>query len=669
MQRLFHFFSTELNLEDFLQLGKEIADLNLTHDSTLLLLKHISIHHTQAMNYYHHLLQQRNIIATQDMEISSILAETMHNTYHLISLGRRTYDELIYVQISLQQSCHVHQILNTMMELGFNTHQYLQQHHDNPEEFMQNLIKFRHTLESALQAINEVSTFSMTFASIIEKIKRMPPSESQTANESEHGNIVSFFDEIQVALCDLNTESYRQKQHYQSLMWIKFTETEHLKTHLLMYQRSAAYHQNAMSMGRQSLDYLNAKIEKAQRDLAMSNHHISIQTQIAERLSTERLKLQHKWQEEHKRHLSPYNTNIAPLREHSTYQRVLNDVQPIVIQDILVTHSPASELEDMGELGHHVEEKELYIARMLLQIKLLADIAEQQHKKNCTAEGVLKEDCKNNITRLTTDEFSFYPHEPLTIDSYVYLIREICEIVKKLPLNIHLILATFPVLSTRQQLHNIILHITSGEEPILHHRSKAVYSNVDPHYGYPLACNYLPWLNPKMPLINFDQPLSFDFGSIVCSETAGGSRLLSNVTICKEHEFNISANCLNEVVKWSKYAGEIIPVQYSHVLSSRTILVTSGKPNKARITQADAHNPGIWTQDNDHSYWSHQPSTVLYLNNRFGKSNHVSVFEPQSVAYLPDHLFKMAVNDNLQTVNNPLVSVQELEPPAYQLFA
>ena len=663
-----HFFSTNMPLDALARLRKESCHISLKYNNVLLLINISFAHQVRTNNYLHYLLDERRTLADRVIAVSRTLANTPINIHPLICHGQKTYDELVQIQMKLQQSNHVHHILTIIMRIGCNAHQLLHVHHDNHDDIKQHFAELQRNLENALQAMSEVSQFTTSLTSITEKTTRINSAISQSDGKAKHENIAVLLEEIQLELNDLYVNSSRQTQNHQSLMWEKITETEYLKATFFGIQQKAAYESKTVWESRRALDYLNTEIQITERNLAWIENHLADQRQLAFRLSSDRLKLQDKLQEELKKQLAPFSTATSSSGETNTYQRVLKDINPITIQDILVTHPPMSRLEHSGEVSFQAEEKGVCLTRMLLQIELLANFAKEQHKKNCNVDGSLKEESQNCITRLITDEFSFYPFEPLTTDNYVNLIKEIREIARKLPLNIHLILSTFPVLNDHHYLHNITLHITSGEEPLIHHHSKAIPSRIDPDYGYPLAQNYLPWLNPKMPLIDHDQPLYFDFGSIVYSETAGGARMITNVTICRDHEYKTGLHCLHQVIKWEKHAREIIPVQYSNILCSRTYVLAPGDPDNEHITQADAINPGIWTQEKQRGYGSIQPSTVLYLKNHFGSSNHVYVFDPQPATYLPGNLLETATRNNIHTLKHPLLHGQEPEPPLYQLF-
>jgi hypothetical protein len=115
------------------------------------------------------------------------------------------------------------------------------------------------------------------------------------------------------------------------------------------------------------------------------------------------------------------------------------------------------------------------VDRMIEQIKTLAECANKNSK--------IKQ-----LTRLTTDEFSFYTkNTPLSIEEYKELINRTSDVLQSLSPNIVLILSSIPVLWTDGTLRNAILHAqspnTKDSEPIIHHFSKESCSEIDPWYS------------------------------------------------------------------------------------------------------------------------------------------------------------------------------------------
>lgn len=91
----------------------------------------------------------------------------------------------------------------------------------------------------------------------------------------------------------------------------------------------------------------------------------------------------------------------------------------------------------------------------------------------------------NNITRLSSNEFSFYPNVyrgPLTIAGLNLFVDQITEMAQHCPENLHLILASLPVKTAANNVHNIVVFAECGKEPKIHVLAKAHAAMLDPVY-------------------------------------------------------------------------------------------------------------------------------------------------------------------------------------------
>lgn len=99
----------------------------------------------------------------------------------------------------------------------------------------------------------------------------------------------------------------------------------------------------------------------------------------------------------------------------------------------------------------------------------------------------------NDITRLSLNEFSLYPHAeqgPLSLEGFHQLISKLEEMARYYPQNLHLMIATMPVKLTDNQVHNMAIHIQCGKLPIIHPFAKAIPSTVDPVYPNTVNPNF-----------------------------------------------------------------------------------------------------------------------------------------------------------------------------------
>ncbi len=651
--------STDLSIEDLLILGKEISELNLADHGNVFLLRNISHHLTITQQYHQALIHQRDSMAAEYSDRFKSIVTRAANINLNIQQSMAARHEYMQVLLELIKSHHIHDLLQDITAKGDQIYACWQQYPGSAVELKQRLVELQVLLERAQRGMDEVAPLSSSLLEIIKQVVAILA--TYPLMEKTHA---CFFDNLRLVLTNLSMRAALQKQNLHLMMLIKAMVSDELMRDFVSHQDTinVEFH-TVFSMG-QTLNYLNAEIKSSHCHLESIARRLDSQRQRVISLADHKSRLFDIMHRDRNKHLI---ASSVLLKDPRVVRQVLNDLQPIMIQDIVVTQPPRS--GNCGEVDRPHDSRDNCLYRMVQQIQLLADLARQQHQKNCTDTGQLKNACENNITRLITDEFSFYPSKPLTIAQYEYLLRDIRAIAKKLPLNIHLILASFPVLDTHYFLHNITVHVTSGATPRIHHHSKASPSLVDITYGHSLAYNFLPWLEPQMPEIHPDKPLLFGFGGIVYSETAGGARLINNLEICLEHNFNIGNYCLKSELRRAELERKTIPMQYSQILTSHSTLIIPMESHNFHITQADAHAPGVWIRDQQtQTYNSLHPKKIFELNNYFGNSHFVHVFEPQQATYLPGDLFEVGKRSNLQMIKDEENDIQEPAPPCQRIF-
>lgn len=167
--------------------------------------------------------------------------------------------------------------------------------------------------------------------------------------------------------------------------------------------------------------------------------------------------------------------------------------KPIIISDILVSQTSTDPLNTMGELyrlgshavhGNRIDD----LQRIVDHISMLSRIANTQHIQRYCEENdkklTLRQSDQNKITRLSLNEFSLYPHgEPLTLQEFESLTEEIKNLARKFQQNLHLNLASFPVLGQDRKLYNVIVYVQCGELPSLQTFIKNIPSDLDIHYN------------------------------------------------------------------------------------------------------------------------------------------------------------------------------------------
>jgi hypothetical protein len=128
------------------------------------------------------------------------------------------------------------------------------------------------------------------------------------------------------------------------------------------------------------------------------------------------------------------------------------------------------------------------IARMHDEISALAHRVAAIHLADNFIDAdktKMREDKKDCVTRLTSNEFYFYPYAKrgaLKNESFANLLTRIESLAATLPENLHLILSSFPVMDADNQVHNTVVHVQCGELPRLYAFSKSMPSSVDPKY-------------------------------------------------------------------------------------------------------------------------------------------------------------------------------------------
>jgi hypothetical protein len=410
-------------------------------------------------------------------------------------------------------------------------------------------------------------------------------------------------------------------------------------------------------LNRGFLHFLHWEIKRVSRDLALITQDLWVQRQSALFRSHQLFILSNLLNRE-------YNKQLLFNVQNAAYQQAWANLHPIIIQDIIVTHTLES--DEVGETETaYVDDNYDYLERLIQKIQSLANFAFMQHKKNCDDSGQLIGSSANHITRIITDEFSFYPNEPLAIESYTVLLRAIYSIAQKLPLNLHLILASFPVLDKHQRLHNITVHVTCGNQPLLHHHSKAFFSSIDWSYsGKKFATEKAFKSKVYMAPIYFGKRLCFSSGTLLSSSTAGGTQFISNIEVCVEHHYEKGSRCLSRNLNLKERAQQIIPLQYSHIVTSNSVDLNTTNVEPARITQADRVNPGVWVSDPlTGGFSTRHPSQLWKLYSFFGQRSNAYVFEPLPASFLPSRFFQQAARSNTRVLRSqsvdPIREIQE----------
>lgn len=302
------------------------------------------------------------------------------------------------------------------------------------------------------------------------------------------------------------------------------------------------------------------------------------------------------------------------------------------IQDIIV----------IGNKGEYIEQKcmeiklndEDPIPRLIKQIEFIAELAKQIHLNAGRDKQI------NVITRIVSNEFSYYTkYKPLNTDQYNKLIEAVYHIAKKLPPNIHLVIATLPVLWTNEVLHNVGLYVQSPRKkdckPHLHHFDKKRPHFKDPRYfksqneTYPLYREahgveedyYNTNFSPDLVLSNAfiaTKDINQYYGAIRF-KIAKKYAVATN-EVCYEHLLAFGISDTKGLFQRLRDAGKVIPTSGIHTLASNTVTVHKNNMISDTFTHADPE-----------STFSHvkEIKKITINNPAFGNTLTLSLREPQ----------------------------------------
>jgi hypothetical protein len=301
----------------------------------------------------------------------------------------------------------------------------------------------------------------------------------------------------------------------------------------------------------------------------------------------------------------------------------------IKIRDIIVYPSGASGFA--GEFGMTKptgESSDELIQRLYERVDQLTKVAEVVHgNDNCSGTMSLDDDKKNNITRLATSEFSFYTQQPLSIDEFESLQKQIVSLAKTKPENIHLALASFAVMNDDSTVMNVVAHVECGENPQLTLQVKNYPSEVDPNYytqDNVKLQNHGCYNTLSRGLSIEGREIPFTHSTVRVSKTASGECFYNATEICLDHDFAVAKSDLltqmkRESVKQAQLGEMRLPHQTSHLVVSGTIPLRSNNCI-GTVSQSDATE-----------------SPKLYANVHYGvDDSQIPLFGGQQIASFPE---------------------------------
>ncbi|MDR3502121.1 MAG: hypothetical protein P4L79_06010 [Legionella sp.] len=247
--------------------------------------------------------------------------------------------------------------------------------------------------------------------------------------------------------------------------------------------------------------------------------------------------------------------------------------QNVAITDLVVRTPFAPYGEAVPSTNNPVQPA---INRLQAYITTLFAFANEYHGAiNCELESgnyQLKKDKKNNITRLSTHEFSFYTEQALTLTEFQLILSKIEKMAGKLTPNVHVLLSSFAVRSQDGTLLNMSVFIESGTPLSVHVFSKNTASKNDVNYdGVDSLFSQQQDEQVTFHADNISGESGFiiSTGSVFEVKTQGGACYTQAIDICLDHGLQHSKEQL--IRRILENDDEILPNQIEHCISSNSI--------------------------------------------------------------------------------------------------
>ncbi len=261
---------------------------------------------------------------------------------------------------------------------------------------------------------------------------------------------------------------------------------------------------------------------------------------------------------------------------------------PIFIEDLLVQgHAGQVAQSKVGDKSTHPlvansgTQSPDRIATVVEYIARMAGAATDAKQATADRPGA------SQITRLTTDEFSFYPRDaPFTLDEYKAIIKQTATIANSLPPDVHMVLATFPVMWADGGVHNCGLYVQAptqpGNTPIIHHFSKKYHADRDFQYQNADGALYRLTTDndcteaqlPDAILKDTKEVLTGDVnqhGAAIKITTSKNDEYISTVGICLDHAMGVEKKEVQALIQQLQKHEKSIPMECSHVITSYSI--------------------------------------------------------------------------------------------------
>ncbi len=352
-------------------------------------------------------------------------------------------------------------------------------------------------------------------------------------------------------------------------------------------------------------------------------------------------------------------------RNHSIFSsRQANQLEQlnatVFIRDLVVTTPKA------GGTGEAQTHNNIYgekaNTRLRDHIRFLCNLANEEHRANdCVllADNTYrpKNNRENHITRLLTNEFSFYTEHPLPMAHFEALISDILTF--DLDPNVHVLLSSFAVKDKSGKIVNMALYLEGGSPPTLHSFAKNTAHSKELDYGEEAFSQqkrgYQVSFHAEASIAATGESVPMA-GIFECS-TVGGATYTQAIDICSDHA-SAHAKVLAYRRLRAPVPAELLPEQIEHCISSNSVTQQKKHSITDCVIQADpivsVHeatglplNRGTLTDDSKARLKSSDQYSLLEINTCdtgyeiknpiFGSDCHIEILEARQAGhYAPE---------------------------------
>ena len=311
-----------------------------------------------------------------------------------------------------------------------------------------------------------------------------------------------------------------------------------------------------------------------------------------------------------------------PQSSTATLMKLLTDGtskpdNPVFIREILATQNPVDDrtnrVGDFETASLKEESDAAYLQRTLTHIEKMAAHASVIHLEDNFTEceeksslddyayrGInklhaLRPDCNNHVTRLSFNEYYFYPHQkrgPLPPLTFQALVRGIETIAANLPENLHLTLASFPLLDeVDRRVANMVIYVQCGLIPALRVMAKNIAAMNEPVYPGTEPLEYCRNVfAPSFYMALGDKNnahRSMHFSSPIVCDTRR-TRFWTLIDICNDLEMGYGKQALARETRLRKqHSASDLPQQITHIVISNSTFLYEDNTLSATVTHVD----------------------------------------------------------------------------------